>query len=551
LVAAGQHGRRRNNIANDIISAAAAEGFVSSQAGPYEIKLTTGGVGEIFLPHEFVPSMIGDSDISEWCLSPEVVAGGLGLAKLLRDWANHPEVQFAGDLSKVPVVGFHCDGVQDNSSVRAGGSRSIVVGSMNIISAASAGRKQLRQPLRVLRKGRLCSCGCMGFHTIQEFMEVLAWSMGCMATGQAPTCRHDGSPWSAKDLANKRGDASGQDIMRGALLQARGDWEWMEQCFRCRSVNSERFCWMCDATQKIPGPLDYHDFRPEAAHRQTLISHEMYFARCASEGEQPSHLFRCPGFRIEHLAVDSMHAGDLGTFQDAIGSLFFLEISHRPWFPNRAAGLKELNETLNMFYRAHQDQGLTKATPLVITQILAKEPGYPYLKAKAAETRHLVGFCRTLAHLHQSGNHLRPAFCFRQTHRLAEDSQLHCDLLVSLFDGLYDYVASCAAEPFVADVCRRGMFQYLQALKQLHDLWRRGLSELEQKPMPFHIRPKAHGCQHLVQDKVVDYGSPSAFWGYGDEDFVGHVKRIARKTCHPATLETKVGAKLRILSALL
>ena len=97
---------------------------------------------------------------------------------------------------------------------------------------------------------------------------------------------------------------------------------------RCRLVNSEHFCWMCDATQKTPGPLDYHDFRPEAAHRQTLISHEMYFARCASEGEQPSHLFRRPGFRIEHLAVDSMHAGDLGTFQDAIGSLFFLEISH-------------------------------------------------------------------------------------------------------------------------------------------------------------------------------------------------------------------------------
>ncbi len=45
--------------------------------------------------------------------------------------------------------------------------------------------------------------------------------------------------------------------------------------------------------------------------------------------------------------------------------------------------------------------------------------------------------------------------------------------------------------------------------------------------MPFHIRPKAHLLQHLVQDKVPLFGAPSGFWGYGDEAFVGALKALS------------------------
>ena len=66
-----------------------------------------------------------------------------------------------------------------------------------------------------------------------------------------------------------------------------------------------------------------------------------------------------------------------------------------------------------------------------------------------------------------------------------------------------------------------------------------------QKPLPFHIRPKAHACQHLVQEKVDMFGR-----GHRDEDFVGVVKRIARKTLCPKTLEQRVGEKLRLWAGL-
>ena len=70
----------------------------------------------------------------------------------------------------------------------------------------------------------------------------------------------------------------------------------------------------------------------------------------------------------------------------------------------------------------------------------------------------------------------------------------------------------------------------------------------QQKRLLFHVRPKAHVLQHLVEDKLWLWGSPSQFWCYRDEDYVGAVKTIAAKTKHPHTLEERISEKLMILS---
>ena len=329
----------------------------------------------------------------------------------------------------------------------------------------------------------------------------------------------------------------------------RGDWEWLEQCFRLRSVSSDKFCWMCESTQRTPGALHYHHFAPDAAHRGTLISHSAYLLACAQEASQPSHLFRSPGTELQHLTVDVMHAGDLGTFQDAIGSLLWLEVSHKPWHPSQLVGLQRLNNSLNNFYSAHQAMGLSRVTPLSLSQIIAPKPGYPFLKAKAAQTRHLAQFCATLARLHRAGDALRAPFRFRATHRLPAHSILHCDLLVAMFDGLLNFNTACSQHPFVATECRAAMYQYLGALHNLHDLWPTGAPAVVPDKLPFHIRPKAHLCQHLVHEKIDMFGSPSSFWCYRDEDWVGAIKSLANKTKHPATLEQRMIEKLRILPA--
>jgi hypothetical protein len=220
---------------------------------------------------------------------------------------------------------------------------------------------------------------------------------------------------------------------------------------------------------------------------------------------------QCPGFRIEHLAVDAMHAADLGTFADAVGSLFWLEITNKSWHRNKKEGLVSLNNELNMYYAAHRDQKLTRITPLVATQILGKTPGYPFLKAKAAQCRHIAEFCLTLARRHQAGDAHRGPYRFRARGRMGHQSETHGDLLVNLFEGFLGFTTASSASPFVIQDCRDAMYNYLQALEALNKLWRHGVPLGLRKKLPFHVRPKAHACQHLVEEKIESFGSPNAF----------------------------------------
>jgi hypothetical protein len=115
-----------------------------------------------------------------------------------------------------------------------------------------------------------------------------------------------------------------------------------------------------------------------------------------------------------------------------------------------------------------------------------------------------------------------------------------------VFEGFLEFTTSCSASPFIVGDCRSAMYKYLQGMEELHRVWRQGLTEKQQASMPFHLRPKAHACQHLVEEKIEAFGSPSNFWCYRDEDFIGVIKAIAQKTKSPATLEQRVIEKLRI-----
>ena len=112
------------------------------------------------------------------------------------------------------------------------------------------------------------------------------------------------------------------------------------------------------------------------------------------------------------------------------------------------------------------------------------------------------------------------------------------------------YVRCLRDDDFDEHLCRDSMFTFLRSLSGLNTLWREGLPAESAKRQPFHIRPKCHLLQHLVQDCVPLFGSPSRFWCYRDEDYVGAIKRICAKTKAPATLESRVMLKVRIIEGL-
>jgi hypothetical protein len=248
--------RTRKNDARDVINMAREFSIMSTAAKPYSVELPDGkGKLWVMLPHEVYPAM-ASTGTAPWCLDAEASATS-PLNALLRSWAAHADVDIQDDLGSVAMLGLHCDGVSYSSSVRAGSSKKILVASWNVISGRSDVERNRRQPLFVLHGDRLCGCGCGGFHTYQALFDVVAWSFRCLMDGMSPACRHDTVPWTSDDAADRV--PSGMPLARAGLLQVRGDWEWVTQCFRLRYYTSNVFCWMCNATNG-PGELCFHDF---------------------------------------------------------------------------------------------------------------------------------------------------------------------------------------------------------------------------------------------------------------------------------------------------
>ena len=178
-----------------------------------------------------------------------------------------------------------------------------------------------------------------------------------------------------------------------------------------------------------------------------------------------------------------------------------------------------------------------------------KVGSYPTLKCKAAECRHLTGFAAVLAQWHAHGSGARAPFSFSNP-RLAPFSAEYRGLVVAMTSSLQEYHESCQAEPFVAADCQSSMQAFIEALSSLRILMRRGLAAPLHAAQPFPLRPKGHMLDHLVNDKVPLWGSPKGFWCYGDEDFVGVIKRIAMQTKHPKTMEQILLQKYRIFAGI-
>jgi hypothetical protein len=220
---AGNEGRIGGHIVRDIMRAAAKAGLMNGPQ-PYTVDLPHGkGTLGMLLPHEIYHDLVLGTRLEDWCLTPAELAGD-ECGRLLRQWAEEPDVQFDGDLATVAMLGLHCDGVAYTTTNRAGGTKSILVCSINAISPAHEPLRWRRMPLFVLHKSKYCPCGCGGYHTMQELMGVVAWSFQVLLEGRAPGERHNGDPWTSTDRLNRL--PAGTAIPHAALLQIRGDWEW-------------------------------------------------------------------------------------------------------------------------------------------------------------------------------------------------------------------------------------------------------------------------------------------------------------------------------------
>ena len=259
-----------------------------------------------------------------------------------------------------------------------------------------------------------------------------------------------------------------------------------------------------------------------------------------------STLFKTPGLRLEHIAVDSMHAGDLGVFQDFVGSVMDLDV--RFYNTIYAEGVRRLNKELDDYYAANPK--LTSATPISASQLSDTDAKYPTFKSKAAECRHITKFVQGLVAKHAVGKDDAPPFSFGENDHLHDKLHDHITALVACANALLAYHESCSATPFDSTVCKESLMVFLNNYAKLHFLWREDQDLSSGDSLPFHMRPKAHMLQHLVLDKLSLWGSPSEFWCYGDEDACGRIKRIASRTHHMATIEQRIMEKIMVSDGL-
>ena len=66
LAHAGSSGKRRGEIANDVIDAAESLGIVCNDSHPYIVRLGDGGSAQMYLPHEILSDMVARSDMARW-----------------------------------------------------------------------------------------------------------------------------------------------------------------------------------------------------------------------------------------------------------------------------------------------------------------------------------------------------------------------------------------------------------------------------------------------------------------------------------------------------
>jgi hypothetical protein len=204
---------------------------------------------------------------------------------------------------------------------------------------------------------------------------------------------------------------------------------------------------------------------------------------------------------------------------------------------NYADGVTWLNTQLEMFFSANP--GLS-CVHLTLPMLKPSDGGHPTLKCKAATCRHLAAFALFLAQRHTNIG------LMLEDERLVEHSAEYRELAVEVATHLGGYHASCTAEPFNVARCQDEMQAFLVAYDKLRRLFRRGLEPELHSAQVFGPRPKYHLCDHLVKDKVPLYGSPRLSWCYGDEDFVGLIKRIALCTKNSRTLEKVLLSKYRL-----
>ncbi len=259
------------------------------------------------------------------------------------------------------------------------------------------------------------------------------WDVLSLSKGDYPSERHDGRPWHPTEDKTRHGK-SGQYDFRACLLQCRGDWQWFKALFGFKGWASANICWRCRANRS---DVPFTDPSPNALWRFHRIHTSEFNYLCELNGYDISPLFAIPFFTVENICIDVLHDCDLGFTQEVLGSVMFGGLGKFATGKNRKEQVADLQQKMKDHYKRLGTPNKINA----LTQEMIKQKGKaPKLRAKGAETRHLVPFGLEIA-----------------TALHAAEESAHTLTVLKCISALFDFYMCLGVSPFPKEEAQRAV----------------------------------------------------------------------------------------------
>ena len=350
--------------------------------------------------------------------------------------------------------------------------------------------------------------------TLDEFWEVYNWSMFYLWLGKWPYHNEKQQPFTAKDGYRyaKRGTylASG---WRGLLVQNRGDLQFIHLVYHWNTFMHKFFmCHRCLASG-VWGDFIFSNVRENAPHRCTIIRHQDYMANTTAE--QRSRLCQCVGWHHQIVFADEMHGINLG-LQDYLNASLLQEISLEMQAIEANVSQEDCLKQIWLDYKIWKNRRFIKCSlPQLSKATIGKTSAQsmPSMKTKAWNNRVLGAFLAELTHR----DHMR-----------------------NLSDEYKRLRATCAWAIAEWLFCGE-IFGRCLSPDQAQRMWVAGRTFLvtythlahiaREKAVPlYNVTYKLHQFDHMVTDVKMLRLNPKYFHCFADEDMVGKVAAVCKRT---------------------
>ena len=430
------------------------------------------------LPHEWL-AKAGDSGELDFLKSSlGEHAGILAHMKTVADGLASP-------LDHIPM-GLHFDGVPFGSQIFY--ADSLEVFSLNFPCSDYT----RRIPFTSIQKKHLVK-----HQTFNAVLEILAWSLKCLAFGTFPECRHDGSSWSAGEKQGREKLYRTHKPVKALLVEIRADWVALKQVFQFPQQNENKgICWMCHAT-----PSDIRDCKVQALWKTNRRTTAAFHSELKEAGKS-CPLWSVPGVCSKLVMVDWLHCCDLGVAADVMGNVLLEILDAMGTQESKESRMKILWLDILASYQ-RMDVKPDMRFPTLKLKSFIQPNKSPKLRGKAS---HIRGFVPVLDAL--ASKYLQQTDIHTQTVKSC----------LSYLSKCYQELGDFSAERFEASADRMAIL-YCALEKEQLDL---GVQK------KWKIKPKLHLFLELAFYLNKERGNPRLFWTYADESHGGNLRQLAK-----------------------